>query len=251
MLKSVVMHDISMNHIAAMERWYYRDHAPEINRRFGPWLTRHDSYLPVDVPADVRGADYFNWRVTEGYWRELPLTGARGNFTFTTPPAWPRVAASFFPAQPTDDYCGGQLQPQQRQVLRWYQLLRYPEGQDLQLAERWYQQQAAELTRMPGVYRAFSTRALSEHQALPGEWSDTARPPAGSLLPHWHRLSELWFESFDDWREFMRAAAKSITRPTWGGADAYPFLTPGTELVSTFLLERPNDEFWRDSRGYL
>ena len=40
MIKSVVVHDIPMSQIAAMERWYYKDHAPEINRRYGPWLTR-------------------------------------------------------------------------------------------------------------------------------------------------------------------------------------------------------------------
>jgi hypothetical protein len=66
MLQSVVMHDIPMNRVAAMERWYWREHAPEINRRFGPWLARHESYLPVDAPADARVYGYHHWRVTEG-----------------------------------------------------------------------------------------------------------------------------------------------------------------------------------------
>lgn len=73
MLKSIVVHDIPMSRIAAMERWYWRDHAPEINRRFGPWLARHESFLPVDAPVEARSFGFFNWRVTEGYWRELPL----------------------------------------------------------------------------------------------------------------------------------------------------------------------------------
>ncbi len=75
MLKSAVMHDIPMDHVAAMERWYYRDHAPEINRRFGPWqgnLTR-DTYPFVQSGLDLvssflleRPADEF-WRDARGY----------------------------------------------------------------------------------------------------------------------------------------------------------------------------------------
>lgn len=37
-----------------MERWYHRDHSAEIARRYGPWLARHESYLPVDAPVDAR-----------------------------------------------------------------------------------------------------------------------------------------------------------------------------------------------------
>lgn len=55
MKKSIVVHQIPMDHIAAMERWYYQDHAPEICRRYGPWLTRHESYLPDDAPIEARG----------------------------------------------------------------------------------------------------------------------------------------------------------------------------------------------------
>jgi hypothetical protein len=251
MLKSVVMHDVPINHIAAMERWYYRDHAPEINRRFGPWLARHDSYLPVDAPADARVAGYYNWRVTEGYWREMPETGPRGNLAFTVPPAHPRVAAAFVPAQPTEDFMGGHLQPHERAVLRWYVLSRYPEGVSEREGESWFldaHQHA--LPGLPGAYRVFSTRALQQHIGLPGEWPPQARPQASNLLTKWDRLTELWFETFDAWREFMAAAA-GMRRPAWATANAYPFVRSDSELVSTFLLERPSDEFWRDARGYL
>jgi hypothetical protein len=252
MLKSVVVHDIPINHIAAMERWYYRDHAPEINRRFGPWLARHDSYLPVDAPADARTHGYFNWRVTEGYWRELPASGPRGNLAFTLPPVWPRVATAFFPAQPTEDFLGGQLQPHERQVLRWYQLLRFPQGVDTSEAERWYlEQHAPQLSQLPKLYRAFSTRVSQQSHRLPGEWPPSTHPPAGMILPAWDRLTELWFETFDDWREFIGAASQRLTRPAWATHPTYPFLTPHSQLVSSFLLERPSDEFWRDSRGYM
>jgi hypothetical protein len=251
-LKSIVVHDIPINHIAAMERWYYRDHAPEINRRFGPWLTRHDSYLPVDALAEARAHGFFNWRVTEGYWRELPASGPRGNLAFTLPPVWPRVATAFFPAQPTEDFQGGYLQPRERQVLRWYMLVRYPEGVAERDAEQWYLDiHAREIAKLPGVYRAFSSRALAGRHDLPGEWPPEAKPPDGAVLTQWNRLTELWFERFDDWNEFMGAAGKACTPPPWAVKGRYPFFTPGTHMVSSFLLERPSDEFWRDSRGYL
>ena len=252
MLKSVVVHDIPMSQVAAMERWYWRDHGPEINRRFGPWLVRHESFLPVDAPADAREYGYFNWRVTEGFWREMPLPGPRGNLAFTCPPVWPRVATGFFAAQPTEDFLGGTLQPHERQVLRWYCLHRYPDGVSESEGERWFLETLApQLQRAGGPYRAFSTRAHREPLPLPGEWPPASAPPRDSVLHDWHRLTELWFESFDDWRTFTRELAPSLTAPSWASASRFPFVARGSDFVSSFLLERPNDEFSRDSRGYL
>lgn len=252
MLKSVVVHDIDMDGVAAMERWYWSRHAPEINRRFGPWLVRHDSYHPVDAPVDARAHGWFNWRVTEGHWREMPLEGPRGNLAFTVPPQWPRVATGFFPAQPTDDICGGGLQPGERQVLRWYCLVRWPESCPVAEAERWFLEvHARELAALGNPWRAFSTRAHEGRVPLPGEWPADAHPPRESVGLGWHRLTELWFQSFAEWRNFMTTSAR-LTPPPWARAgDAYPWLRPGTGIASTFLLERPSDEFARDARGYL
>jgi hypothetical protein len=252
MLKSVVVHDIPMNHVAAMERWYWREHAPEINRRFGPWLMRHDSYLPVDAPTDARALGYSNWRVTEGVWREMPEPGARGQLAFTVPPVWPTVAAGFFAAQATEDLVGGGLQPAERQVLRWYCLCAYPEGVSEAEGERWFvDTHAPELARAGGAWRIFSTRAHKQPLPLPGEWPQGRQPPPHTVLHRWDRLTELWFESFDDWRGWMREVAPGLTAPPWAMQASYPFVRPAREFVSTFLLERPADEFARDARGYL
>jgi len=51
---------------------------------------------------------------------------------------------------------------------------------------------------LPGVYRAFSTRAIREPIGLLGEWPPTARPRAANVLTQWDWLSELWFENCDD-----------------------------------------------------
>jgi hypothetical protein len=252
MLKSVVMHDIPMDHVAAMERWYCRDHAPEINRRFGPWLQRHDSWLPVDAPPEARRFGYFNWRVTEGWWRELPQPGPQGNLAFTMPPRLPKVATGFFPVQPTEDFLGGAVQPHEKSVLRWYVLLRYPAGLAKEEGERWFLDvHAPEVMRQPGLFRFFSFRAASAHIPLPGEWPPGGRPAPESVLHSWDRLIELWYESFADWRQAVLQAPPRYTRPAWATRNDYPFVQPGLDLVSSFLLERPADEFWRDSRGYL
>ena len=138
MLKSIVMHDIPISQIAAMERWYCRDHSPEISRRFGPWLTRHESYSPVDAPQEARQYGYYNWRVTEATWREIPKAGPQGNLSFTIPPVWPKVATCFVPAQPTEDFMGWEIAPHEKQVLRWYVLMRYPQGVSLEEGEDWF-----------------------------------------------------------------------------------------------------------------
>jgi hypothetical protein len=66
MLRTVVLHDIPMNYVAAMERWYFRDHEPEIARRYGPYLHRLESWFPVPAPPEADAFGRFNWRLTEG-----------------------------------------------------------------------------------------------------------------------------------------------------------------------------------------
>lgn len=252
MIKSIVVHDIPMNHIAAMERWYWGTHAPEINRRFGPWLTRHESYLPVDAPLEARAYGFFNWRVTEGWWREIPETGPQGNLAFTVPPVWPKVATCFVPAQPTEDFMGGDVQPREKQVLRWYILFKYPRGVSREQGEEWFLQvHAPQVMQQPGLYRFFSYQVIKDPIALPGTWAPGKMPPPDTVLHSWDRLIELWFETFDDWRKAVIESPPKYTIPNWATTDVYPFVEPSVDFVSSFILERPNDEFLRDARGYL
>jgi hypothetical protein len=250
-IKSIVVHDIPLNNIAAMERWYFRNHAAEIVRRYGPWLTRHESYLPVTVPEEARAFGFYNWRVTEGWWREIPETGPRGTFAFTVPPVWPKVATCFTPAQPTEDFLGSELQPHEKDVLRWYVLFKYPDGVAFEEGEDWFLNiHAKEVIEQPGLYRFFSYRVIREPVALPGVWAPGKTPSPDTILASWDRVCELWYETFDDWRKSVIEAPPRYTRPSWAGYDKYPFLEPYVDFVCSFILERPNDEFLRDSRGY-
>lgn len=251
MIKSIVVHDIPLNNIAAMERWYFRDHAAEIVRRYGPWLTRHESYLPVPVPPEAGAYGFYNWRVTEGWWREIPEAGPKGTFSFTVPPVWPKVATCFVPAQPTEDFLGSELQPAEKSVLRWYVLLKYPDGVSREEGEDWFLNvHAGEVMKQPGLYRFFSYRVIKEPISLPGTWAPGQVPPPETVLASWDRVCELWYETFDDWRDSIIKSPPRYTRPPWAKYDKYPFLEPYVDFVSSFILERPNDEFLRDSRGY-
>ncbi len=252
MIKSIVMHDIPISHIAAMERWYFKNHAPEIVRRYGPWLTRHESFLPVPAPPDAQAYGFYNWRVTEGWWRELPEPGPKGTLSFTVPPVWPKVATCFVPAQPTEDFLGSELQPHEKNVLRWYILIKYPDGVSGEKGEDWFlNTHAREVMRQPGLYRFFSYRVIKEPIALPGTWAPVKRPSPETILHAWDRLVELWYDNFDDWRKSVMEAPPPYTKPPWAKYDNYPFLKPFVDFVSSFILERPSDEFLREARGYL
>ena len=111
MIRSIVVHDIPADSVAAMERWYYRVHSPEFVRRYGPWLARHESYVPVPPPPEAAAFGVFSWRVTDGWWRELPAPGPQGALCFTPPPVWPQVATCFIPSQPTEDFLGWDALP--------------------------------------------------------------------------------------------------------------------------------------------
>jgi hypothetical protein len=252
MLKSIVMHDIKMSHIAAMERWYFKDHSPEIVRRFGPWETRHESYLPVDAPPDARAYGFYNWRVTEGWWRELPKPGPQGNLSFTPPPVSPKVATCFVPTQPTEDFLGWEIRPHDRQVLRWFIMFRYPPGVPLDEGEEWFLgTHVPEVMRQPGLYRFFSHRTVHVESGLPGTWAPSDRPPPGHVRHDWVRCCELWYENFDDWRRSVIEAPPAYTKPAWASRPDYPFLAPLEDFACSFLLERPTDEYLRDARSYL
>ena len=155
MIRSIVVHDIPADSVAAMERWYYREHAPEIARRYGPWLARHESFVPVPPPPEAAGFGVFDWRVTDCWWREVPEPGAKGALSFTPPPVWPQVATCFIPAQPTDDFLGSGMLPAEGACFRWHALQRYPDGVSAEEGERWFlETHAPELCRLPGLRRS-------------------------------------------------------------------------------------------------
>lgn len=250
MLRSLVVHDIPIEDFPAMERWYFRYHAPEIACRYGPWLTRFQSWLPAPIIPAARQFGFQNWRITQGWWREIPKGGAQGTLAFTPPPVRPQVSACFIPAQPTEDFIGSDIEPDEKNVLRWLILLRYPDGVSRADGEIWFLQTfAPEIMRQRGLYRFFSFK--TEAIDLPGTWKPSAAPPPDTDRRGWDRVIELWYDSFRDWYDSVIASPPAYTPPPWAGQGSFPFLKAGDEFISSFLTERPVDDFLRDSRAVL
>jgi len=253
-IKSIVMHVIDGSNIAPMERWYYKHHSAEIARRYGPWIQRYESWLPVQTPKEAQEYGWFNWRFTQIYWRDLPERGAKGEYAFTPPPYWlKRVASTFIPGQCSDDFKGDQLLSNEKYVLRWVQFIRYPEGVNKEKAEEWYVNTfAKEACQHEKMYRFFSSKTIVGLGGLPGVWRDCDKPfLKGGKDLQWDRISEMWFETFDDWRNFVITNPPVYTIPEWAETNKFPFLKLGEDFISTFLLEQPNNDFIAEKRIYL
>ena len=63
-------------------------------------------------------------------------------------------------------------------------------------------------------------------------------------------MYELWYDDFSAWRRAVVDEPPAYTAPPWATRSSYPFVEPGRDLVSSFLLARPTDEFLRDLRAY-
>ena len=102
--------------------------------------------------------------------------------------------------------------------------------------------------KQPGLFRCFSHKAIRDPIKLPGHWAPDGALPPGIATHGWLRLVEMWYESFDAWHRSVIDSPPAYTPPIWATYDRYPFLEPYTDFISAFLLERPVDEFLRDSR---
>lgn len=253
MYKSVAMHSLDLSQLPSVERWYWRDHGPEIARRYGPWITRCESWLPPYCPPCAAELGFMNWRCTVCYWREIPKAGHQGDQAFSSPALMARVCSALMPPQPTEDFLGGDGRPAEKPVLRFVSMLRYPDGVDKEEADRFYVETfAKEACGQKHLHRFFSTRTVDLDIMLPGVWApdDLARMRADSSH-NWDRVSEMWYESYDGWYEDVIAHPPEYTKPSWAMCDSFGFLAPHTNFVFSLLLERPNDDFLAARTSYL
>lgn len=263
MVRSYLILNIrSMNDLPEMERWLLKDHAAEIISLIDPILERYVSYRVVPHPPGAETYAPYNWRMTEHWWRESPYQGTdlmdmRTSLTET----WPKNYTSildlpsgearshkwggqpdgphppifiFVPPRPTEDFLGKGRTLHDGTNLRWIHAIRYPEGVSAEEGDRWYTQvHAPEVCRQPGLKRFFSFKVTE--------------PRTGPFV----RVSELWYENANGWRQSVIDSPPVYTRPPWARHASYPFLEPWVDFVSQFLLEAPTDDFKRYLRPYV
>lgn len=231
MIKHVFVFEPTVSWVEA-DRYYFRYHSKEVVRTLGPWLRRYETYRAVESPVS-ENFGVRNGRLTELWyssvddWKEAaPYSRAY------TPPqrGWESFfgrngAVTIVPAMPTEDFLGKDPMPEERPILRWFQVFRYPEGVSAADGDKWYvETHAPEMKRQPGLLRYVSYRKI---------------PDAPFQTP-WHRVAELWYEDLAAWREGIKMAER-CTPPRWGGS--FPFVP----MVSIFVGYKPDVDFLRDN----
>ncbi len=245
-------------YLPEMERWLYRDHAPDTLSQLAPILDRYVTYRAVPEPKGSSKFCVYNWRMTEHWWKEIPFHGVmehgsalseiwaknyhkavglpQGEAARTA--KWEAKAPAFIFVTPriNNDFKGNGLTLNDGPFLRWVTVFKYPEGVSVQEGDDWYLNiHAKEVAEQPELKRFFSFSAIEP----------------SSMVGPFKRVSELWYANGNAWRKAVVESNRKYTQPAWAKYDQYPFLEPGVDFVSIFLLERPECDFLRDYRGYL
>lgn len=245
-----VMHHLhDWNDLPAFERWFWRYHAPEVMR--GSRLLRYVNYRAVvPPPPGAEAYGFHNYCVHEDIFLHAPDSGpglGNGGLMFTPEPGSMDVAVATVPGDPTEDFLGGDVAMDEQTVLRWLIYLKYPEGVSEQEGEDWYLKvHVPEVLRQPGLTRFFSYRALPHRLfAPPKPGARRFVHPNTRLTMGWNRVTEQWYANPAAWRKAIIESPPAYTRPSWASHAVYPFLKPFEHFASTFILERPTDDFIR------
>ena len=219
--------------------WYFRHHAPECVRFFGPWLRRYETYRAKQVPAEVDRFNPYRGRYTELWydsveaWREAapytrpytqaPWGGSNSGLASAARP----MATIIIPAMPTDDFLRKkEPTPEERPFLRWVFLMRYPDGVALEDGEKWYLNvHTQEAKQMPGLLRYISYKAIKD----------------SPIKTPWVRMTELWFKDYDAFRKATFESGIKYTAPAWAKENQR-----WLEVVSSFIGYEPEVDFLRE-----
>ena len=258
----LILNLATMNDLPLMERWLLKDHCAETLSLLEPILDRYVSYRAVPTPPGAEAYACYNWRMTEHWWRESPFPSKdqmnqgtslserwppRYNEILGLPAgaarthAWHGAAGgpnppsfTFVARRPTEDFKGRGLTLDDGTILRWLNAIKYPAGVSVEEGDDWYiNVHAPEVCAQKGLKRFFSSKAIAPH------------------VGPWARVSELWYEDANSWRQAVIEQPPHYTPPPWARHAAYPFLEPWVDFISMFILERPTNDFKRDYSGYI
>ncbi len=243
MIRTIIFHHLhDMNDLPAAERWFYRYHIPEVLRsRPLSYL----SYRAVPAPAGAEAYGLYNYKMHENV--HAPEGETKMALLSMTPEVVPlKVIMVNVPVAATEDFLGAGLSFENKTILRWVTVHRYPEGVSAEEGDDWFVNvHAPEVMRQPRLTRFFSYRVLPS-QVPVRKGASKFLHARSEVSSNWHRVSELWYENGAGWAESVVHAPPTYTRPPWSTRAAYPFLEPGVDFASIFILERPTDDWVRE-----
>ena len=219
-----------------LDEWYRQTHSQEVLERVGPWLTRYWTYRSHRLGPEVDRFNVTRYRVTEMWYPSVQFRDEASENMGQLSPAPPShkesgdktlISRIFVPANPTERFVKLIPPHRERPYFRWLMMLRFPEDVSTEEADAWYTDvHAPELAEVPGVLRFVSHKAISD----PSEDRD------------WTRYSELWFDSYDGWKNAFLDSKLKFTNPPWDGG--FPF----ADMISTFTADRPDMDFLQMKR---
>lgn len=261
-MRGFVIHHLNeWNNLPVMERWFHREHAPDVKHQT-PWLKQYHMYRAVNpAPEGAENFCFMNYRVHETVLDGMPPSmNGLPSMRFEPVENAMNVAMYYVPILPDRDLWGAQRTPYSSPFIRWVTVFKYPEGVDKKEAEDWYFnvhcpeviKKSEKLVRYfsYNVYPSMMNAAEMGHeQSDDGNFHlPFVTPPPNSLLTvPFDRHTEMWFESGEDWTRFVKEVAPTLTKPSWATQDEYPWVVPGKEFCSTFLLERPTEDLMATS----
>jgi len=246
-----------LNDLPKMNRWLFKDHAPDTVSQNGPILERYTTYRALPIPAGAEAYGAYNWRMTEHFWREDPFgemqldhgsamseiwcegyneavgnpteAEARGDWSKNGensnahPPAF-----MFCNYRPDNSFKGKGITLNDGPFFRFVVTFKYPDGVKFEEGEEWLLTKfAPTVCEQEDLLRAFSYKAL---------------PP---YTGPFQRVLELWYRDSKAWRKNWVENTPKIPKPTWATTDYAPYLEPYKDMVCIFLEEAPERDFLR------
>ncbi|MDD5190536.1 MAG: hypothetical protein PHE50_05785 [Dehalococcoidales bacterium] len=231
MIKHVFLGFLNNVHETDAVRWYLRYHSKEVVRGTGPWIRRYETFKALPFPPQAKKWGAVNGFVTElWYYRVEDYLEAAPDYKPYTPPpgGWATAIGpvTMAPAVPTQDFLRKEPAPEEKHIIRWYRIFKYPEGVSVADGEKWYLETHSQETRMqPGLLKYVSYRALD--------------PPP--FRTPWCRIEELWYEDFDAWHKANIENPVKFTPPVWRKTE------PFVDMMSSFVKYKPDYDFLKDN----
>ena len=245
MIKTIIIHHLlDMNDLPAAERWFYRYHIPEVLRN---QPVSYVSFRAVPPPPGAEAFGYYNYKVHENLNRgegEKPL----GLLTMTQGSG---AAQGDHGQRAGDAHRGlhgpGHLLRGEDHPALGRSPSATPKGVSVEEGDDWYVNvHAKEVMQQPGLTRFFSYQG---HRAAGGHGQGGAGVHASAvgglvrLAPHQRAVV----------REQQRLGGFGPHQPAGlhqaavgDPRRATPSWSPGSNFASTFILERPSDDWLRE-----